>query len=150
MELDSDQIRLILSRDPSLHFYDVLAYDQLPRNVTTPISLVINNENSNEKGGHWTALVIDETGVGSYFCSLGTQPYGEIAKLLVKNSTRAYYNKNLIQDPTNDMCGYHCIYFIVSLMKRKSLGDVVDEYSQNLVKNDRDVYRWVQSYVKSL
>ena len=150
MELDSNQLRLILGKDPDLYFYDAAAYDQLPKAVIPPISMVINNEKADQRGGHWTALVITADRIGAYMCSLGVAPYGEIAKFLSRNAVCTYHNTNLIQNPLGQMCGYHCIYFVVSLMKERPLTDVVSAYSGNLTENDRNVYRWVQSYAASL
>jgi hypothetical protein len=84
---------------------------------------VLNLENSNEGGSHWTCLLPH----GVYIDSFGCPPTKEIQPLVRSYNTDDYQALN------SDACGWFCMYFIDHAMRGESPfeGMMPGEYAHN-------------------
>ena len=70
--MQTDQISYLLSRDPMMCPYDVVAKDCLPEIIDTyPNAIVCNTHDTDQPGEHWIAMYVDSKRHGDYF-----DPYG--------------------------------------------------------------------------
>ena len=84
---------------------------------------IINLQNHNQKGSHWTALVMTKTDC-IYMDSFGQPPPQEVEDFL-KNKYKKEnisYNTMIIQDMNSTYCGYFCIAFLKSNKENKNKG----------------------------
>ena len=84
---------------------------------------IINLQNHNQKGSHWTALIMTKTDC-IYMDSFGQPPPQEVEDFL-KNKYKKEnitYNTMIIQDMKSTYCGYFCIAFLKSNKENKNKG----------------------------
>jgi len=105
---------------------------------------IINLDNHNQKGSHWTALVMTKNDC-LYMDSFGMNMPQEVEDFLKKKYKKdtINYNTKIIQDINSTYCGYFCIAFLKSNKRNrnKSLMQKLKAY-QNLFstetnKNDK-------------
>jgi hypothetical protein len=95
-------------------------------------SCIINLEDSNEDGSHWTALYNDKKeDYTKYFDSYGMKPALETIRFVKKHFRKPlYYNDNQLQGDTSKKCGYFCQYYIKNRSAGKSPYDVLYSLKQ--------------------
>jgi len=84
---------------------------------------IINLENHNQRGSHWTALIMTKKDC-LYMDSFGQPPPQEVEDFLkdkYKKETITY-NTMIIQDMKSTYCGYFCISFLKSYKENKRKG----------------------------
>ena len=87
-------------------------------------SLILNLDDSNGNGTHWTCLFVK--GKSSYyFDSFGLPPPKEVINYCPNNSR--YYNTFKIQKPEEVICGHYCIYVLYRLDKGCKFYETLDE-----------------------
>ena len=69
---------------------------------------IMNLDDSNSSGTHWTAVNIVE-GTTYYFDSFGLPPSMEIKEYCEEPR---YYNTFVFQKPNEVLCGHMCLYFL--------------------------------------
>ena len=73
--MQTDQISHLLSRDPMMCPYDVVAKDCLPEIIDTyPNAIVCNTHDTDQPGEHWIAMYVDSKRHGDYFDPYGLEP----------------------------------------------------------------------------
>lgn len=123
------------------HFLGVLPCDQ---SMT-----IINTHPSELPGEHWLAVYFTREGTACFFDSFGNPPDDErfpytIKNFLVTNSTNTLYSARRVQDFTTDVCGQHCVFFLHQLARGHGYNDVMRQYSDDYIKNDRMVLLFVK------
>ena len=93
---------------------------------------VLNLENSNEDGSHWTALYNDKNeNFSEYFDSYGMKPPLEVVRFVKRNFRKPiYYNDNQLQQDESKNCGYFCKYYIINRSSGKEPYDVLYSLKQ--------------------
>jgi len=81
---------------------------------------IINLENSNQNGTHWTCLISEKDSC-FYFDSFGCIPPQEIQNLLQKYYKRIYFNNKIIQNLQSVLCGYFCLALLIFLKKNQKV-----------------------------
>lgn len=108
MSLSNVDIMNILKKS-KLNINDIIMRDH-DRKLTKGF-YIVNLDDSNGGGTHWTALYYDGL-INIYMDSFGMRPPKNIESLL---SPRFMFNKEHIQNIQSDLCGYYCILFIKML-----------------------------------
>jgi len=118
--------------------------DELPKNIETNRSYIINiqdsvddNGNHNE-GTHWTFLQVNKTPNGTiqpiYFDPYGQPPPEEVKKAIQRNfNLYLPYTKKDIQSLMNNACGFYCLalgHFINKCPLR--CGDIYEDVDEFL------------------
>jgi len=103
---------------------------------------IINLDNSNGKGTHWTALYFHPL-TSFYFDSFGFVPPEEIEGVI-----RPFeYNDNDIQDYNSSACGWYCLAFIKFLHnkqnKKESYKQFIRMFKGKTIENDDILYRYL-------
>ena len=93
---------------------------------------VVNLENSNEEGSHWTALYNDkDENFTEYIDSYGIQPPKEVVSFVKRTFRKPiYYNDNQLQEDTSKRCGYFSEYYIANRAKGLEPYDVIYSLTQ--------------------
>jgi len=72
---------------------------------------IINLENSNQSGSHWTCFIKDKNNI-YYYDSFGVVPPQNIYNISVKNSLNLYYIDKHDQNLDSTSCGWWCVSFL--------------------------------------
>lgn len=110
-----DLIRIAKERRILLN--DVIAKDQVDK-LTKDGNYVINLENHNQPGSHWTALILSAKNC-IYFDSFGMPPPEKVYRFLEKKYGKVLFSKTEIQDMDSTFCGYFCLAFLKFMQERK-------------------------------
>ena len=79
---------------------------------------IINLDNSNGNGTHWTALYFQGNPLNSYYFD----SFGFVPPLEVEQKIKPYlYNDADIQDFNSEACGYYCLAFIKVLHDKNNI-----------------------------
>ena len=71
--METDHISQLLTQDPLMCHYEVVAKDTLPEVVSRyPSAFVCNTHDSDQPGEHWVAMYVDE--IGDHFDPYGQKP----------------------------------------------------------------------------
>lgn len=108
MSLSNVDIMNILKKS-KLNINDIIMRDH-DRKLTKGF-YIVNLDDSNGGGTHWTALYYDGL-INIYMDSFGMRPPKNIESLL---TPRFMFNKEHIQNIQSNLCGYYCILFIKML-----------------------------------
>ena len=115
---------------------NVIAKDEIEK-LTSLGNYVMNLENHNQHGSHWTALVMNKKNC-LYMDSFGMPPPEKVFQYLEKKYKKVNYNKMEIQDIDSSHCGYFCIAFLKYMGENKkgTLKGFQHIFSRNTKKND--------------
>ena len=103
--------------------------DEIEKSVTKNECLILNIDDSEGKGTHWTCLFCKNWKC-CYFDSYGLCPPIEVQSYC-KDKDR-YYNTFKIQAPNEVICGHYCIYVLYKLNNGALFTDVLNElYERN-------------------
>lgn len=106
-------------------FSDCIPCDAIPAPHRYPCAFVVNTEPSGMKGKHWIAIYVVSPTVAEYFDTSGRKPEGLIKQYLGRFIT-VRDNDVPIQSPVTDVCGAHCIYFVVERCKGLTFDEIVE------------------------
>jgi hypothetical protein len=149
--MDNNTIANILKRDPyTKHsFKGVYPSDRCPRTLKRGSCYVVNTDPTQYPGRHWVCIYVPEgKGAVEYFDSYGRPPttIPGIARVL----RNARYNTKQIQSLYSDVCGHHCIYYLLNKCRGKSMGTIVSRFTNDLRRNDKNVKRALKNVFKVL
>lgn len=133
---------------PSRFHVGVVAYNKLPRFISTPATLVINEDPDDKPGSHWVAVFIDKCGCGYFFDSYGRIPKENIERFLNRNASKWVYNPNMLQGFTSQVCGQYCILFLLALSRNYSINDFLNLFTCNADRNDTICKNLFNNYFK--
>ena len=108
--------------------------DSLPKKIKPNSFYIINLDDSNGNGTHWTCIINFEHCL--YFDSYGAIPPTKVVSFMKTRHTKRYYNCTQIQAVNSDLCGYFCIYVINELEKGHKFLDICSRFSNDYSKND--------------
>ena len=141
-----DLIRIAKERNIPLN--DVIAKDQTKK-LKKDGNYVINLENHNQPGSHWTALIMSAKDC-VYFDSFGMPPPEKVYQFLEKKYGKVYFSKIEIQDIDSTFCGYFCLAFLKFVKERR--GTLVQKlqnfqklFKENTKQNDGVLERFFLS-----
>ena len=141
--MDSLQILKILSSIQA-HTVGIFPADQIPRMWTKPTAIIVNTDDHTKPGMHWVAFYVDKSSNGLYFDSFGLPPIiADHINRLRKNCKTFRWNAIQLQNDGSDVCGQYCIMFLYYTSHGLCFKKFLDNFSENLVKNDNIVKRYV-------
>jgi hypothetical protein len=112
--LTSNTELLDILKNDNIKINGVFAKDKLKKPLKDGF-YIINLDNSDGPGTHWTALYKINDGFSLYYDSFGFPAPEEIEDLLHKYE----YNKKQIQDIKSTSCGFYCIAFIKFMINKQ-------------------------------
>ena len=143
--MDANEINRLLVNEKN--FIGVFALDKLPKKkVNRPVSMIINNEVSGEKGEHWVSLVMLKK-QAYYFDSFGLQIIDkQILSFLAKQKiTKVIFSTKCIQSITSDKCGLFCILFVKTVKNKNQYKKFLNLFSENQLSiNDHLVVEYLK------
>ena len=98
---------LEILKNYNININGVFAKDQIKKPLKDGF-YIINLDNSDGNGTHWTALYKINDAFSLYWDSFGFPPPEYIDNILYKYD----YNKKQIQDIDSTSCGFYCVAFI--------------------------------------
>ena len=103
---------------------------------------IINLDNSNGNGTHWTALYFHP--LNSYYCD----SFGFVPPLEVEEKIKPYhYNDADIQDFNSEACGYYCLAFIKFLHdkndKELAFKEFLKMFGKKTIENDKILEKYL-------
>ena len=133
--LTSNTELLDILKNDNIKINGVFAKDQLKKPLKDGF-YIINLDNSDGPGTHWTALYKINDGFSFYYDSFGFIAPEEIEDLLHKYE----YNKKQIQDIKSTSCGFYCIAFIKFMInkqdKMKAFNTFCNLFRANTIDNE--------------
>ena len=141
--LSDVQIERFLSNHPKSRpiFLSCAPSDRIPSSDTYPYAVVVNTDDSQGKGIHWTAFFVTSPNHVEYFDPLGhPPPEGGIMEFYKKFPIRRRSVEPL-QPLFTNACGPFVLYFILRRCGGRSFESIVD--SLKLLRNpDSVVTQW--------
>ena len=127
--MDTSQLECCIKCDLLLrqHVLGVFAADQLSQVVvsTYPCGFIVNTNVQSQRGKHWCAFYVNESGETEFFDSYGYPPkeYSHFFTLwMEENSKHQTFNTVQIQSEYSSVCGLYCLFF---LRQRLSVGTML-------------------------
>ena len=145
---ESDSLKKVLSnfdliriaKEKQIPLNSVIAKDETKK-LKQNGNYIINLENHNQPGSHWTALILSDKNC-LYFDSFGMPPPEKLYNFLEKRYKKVNFSKKEIQDMDSTYCGYFCLEFF-KFMKEHPSGILIDnlqlfqnKFSENTKEND--------------
>ena len=102
---------------------------------------VLNLENSNEDGSHWTCIFNDKKeNYTEYIDSYGIKPPIEAVNFIKRNFHKELvYNDNQLQKDGSVRCGYFCMYYLKNRASGKSSYDTIYSLKQEPSKFNENI-----------
>ena len=126
---------LDILKNDNIKINGVFAKDKLKKPLKDGF-YIINLDDSDGPGTHWTALYKINDGFSFYYDSFGFIAPEEIEDLLHKYE----YNKKQIQDIKSTSCGFYCIAFIKFMInkqdKMKAFNTFCNLFRTNTIDNE--------------
>ena len=121
--MQTDQISHLLSRDPMMCPYDVVAKDCLPEIIDTyPNAIVCNTHDTDQPGEHWIAMYVDSKRHGDYFDPYGPEPqHIEFTNFMNEHCSEWAPNDRTLQSPMSTVCGQYCVAFLLLRCRNVSM-----------------------------
>ena len=143
--MQTDQISHLLSRDPMMCPYDVVAKDGLPEIIDTyPTAIVCNTHDADQPGEHWIAMYVDTKRRGDYFDPYGLEPqHIEFTNFMNEHCSEWAPNDRTLQSPMSTVCGQYCVAFLLLRCRNVSMHAFTRLFTTDLVANDCRVFDWI-------
>jgi hypothetical protein len=143
--LSTDYINRVMDKLTS--FKGTYPCDEIPNFTENEYSIIVNVDNSNLPGSHWTALVIRGNNA-YYFDSFGRlydnfsfpPDYRENLQNICLGK-KVIFQEKVLQGFHSNTCGEYCIYFIDQLEKRIKFTDIFRSFTENLKSNDKKIMK---------
>ena len=114
---------------------------------------IVNLDNHDSSGSHWTAFYIRDTNA-TYFDSFGGIPPYEVCRFLNKANVKSIYNTSIIQDLMSNCCGFYSIYFLYYFQNHKAknqgaiLSQFTDQFSEHDTKRNVNILKKNMKHIK--
>jgi len=125
-------------------FIGVYARDQIPLIKKYPCCIILNTDVSTKPGEHWLAIYYIDKNNLEFFDSFGHAP--SYFQLVFKNQN-VVYNKKQIQDYSSFFCGYYATTYILFRSRDYSLTIFVNFFSDDTLKNDKEIEKLIKIYL---
>lgn len=117
----------------------VIMKDQLKGTIKNG-NFIINLQNSNQSGSHWTALYVSN-GKFYYSDSFGVPIPETLITNTNINNDNLFFNTNQIQDMKSQRCGFFALYFLYIMNQSNNIMDNLKTYIEtfnlkNFKQND--------------
>ena len=131
-----------------IDFQGAFPCDQIPKSMKVPYCIIVNTDNANESGDHWTCIRVEK--VKAYFIdsfgrdfedSTFPKDFRKSVRKLFKDKSIIQNNK-LLQDLTSNACGYYCVYFLDKLSLNYTFKNIVSDFTKDLKFNDLLVLKY--------
>ena len=102
---------------------------------------IINLDDSQNVGSHWTALHINKN-KAIYFDSFRCVPPQNVIDFVKQTNIKLGYNNFIIQDLEYEKCGFYCIAFLLFLNRSKNkdiykaTNDFIKMFHNDTLEND--------------
>ena len=124
--MQTDQISQLLSRDPMMCPYGVVAKD------------------AEQPGEHWIAMYVDTKRRGDYFGPYGLEPqHIEFTNFMNGHCSEWVPNDRTLQSPMSTVCGQYCVAFLLLRCRNVSMHAFTRLFTTDLVANDCRVFDWI-------
>lgn len=136
--MNTIQLKIDLETHILASHENVYAADCLPMSkVPLPCSVIINLDNSKQKGSHWVCIHIDIQKKAEYFDSYGFPPTNrEFISFMQKNSNVWTYNTQGLQDYFSTVCGNYCVVYLYFKTRHYTMKDFLGLFSSDRLNND--------------
>ena len=122
--------------------------DELNNNVIQG-NYIINLQNHNENGSHWTAFIKDKNNI-YYYDSFGVFPPQNEYDIFRKESDNIYYNTSHHQNIDSTSCVWFCIAFLY--YRNTTKGPMLNRFknfdkkiTSNTVKNEKVLQKYIDN-----
>jgi hypothetical protein len=100
--------------DSKIHLNMICMKDEMNLNNLENGNYIMNLENHDQDGSHWTAFV--KKGKNIYYCdSFGMPPPQNQINLFNADKSKLQYSQTKIQDIKSKCCGFFCVAFLIFL-----------------------------------
>ena len=114
----------------------VLMKDQF--SITSPNGIyIVNLNDSNQSGSHWTLLIKMKNNKYLYFDSFGAPPPQTILDTLKIDPNKLQYNDQQIQDIKSQTCGYFAILFAYYYSREKTPNKTIIAFLTNFTTDEK-------------
>jgi len=148
--MDTDEVefslRYVLRKSLVKAFY-VIGRDELPnvQKKALPIVIVVNTDDSDKKGLHWTAFFvkyINNKVVGYFFDSYANsyKHYGFEPPFKIID-----WSRRVLQSPSSSTCGLWSILFLHHMYYSHSVKSFESMFSNNLCQNESKLIKMINS-----
>lgn len=130
--------------------------DKLSRQGPAPGLSVVNLDDGDKGGTHWTALWHDGTH-SVYFDSFGAVPPVEVIKWAKPSATGGLqYSAWIVQNIKSEACGFYCLAFGLCIQRERGPAETlkdcanrfVNMFQDDSLKNDGHLKRYLESVHK--
>ena len=123
--------------------------DKIPVNKRKyPQAFIVNTARNNSPGEHWIGLIIDER-YCYFFDSFGNENLNVdiLNKMKQFGFKRYLYNAQPIQSVFSENCGYFCIAFILSYIRKVPYNAFLNNFSTDVLSNNEICCRLIKKYI---
>ena len=114
----------------------VLMKDQF--SITSPNGIyIVNLNDSNQSGSHWTLLIKMKNNKYLYFDSFGAPPPQTILDTLKIDPNKLQYNDQQIQDIKSQSCGYFAMLFAYYYSREKTPNKTIIAFLSNFTTDEK-------------
>jgi len=112
---------------------------RLATTTNTPLSAILNYDNSDQPGTHWVGLFIDpKVKHIEYFDPFGVPPKKRILNILNKLELPIIMSNTQLQDLNSEACGYYVVEYIKMRTEGMSMYDILfDKFTRDPIKNEK-------------
>jgi len=126
-----------IAKEKRIPLNAVIAKDQVDK-LSKDGNYIINLENHNQQGSHWTALIMSAKNC-LYFDSFGMPPPEAVYQFLEKKYGKVPFSKMEIQDMDSSFCGYFCLEFLKYVQERRgTLIQKMQSFQKLFKKNTKE------------
>jgi hypothetical protein len=147
--MNSLQLRYILKMFNSPIHTGVYASDQLNLISTKSFHIIVNIQPSTQKGLHWVSFSKkSKQSQLEFFHSYGMPItyYPSSFQAFIKTQGGSFrYNTKQLQSNSSSVCGNYCLFMIFHRIKGATFDDVLNYFTNNRVKNDKYVRRFISN-----
>ena len=120
----------------SIHLQGILMKDQFSINSPNGI-YIVNLDDSDGPGTHWTLLIKMKNNKYLYFDSFGAPPPQTILDTLKIDPNKLQYNDQQIQDIKSQSCGYFAMLFAYYYSREKTPNKTIIAFLSNFTTDEK-------------
>lgn len=98
---------------------------------------IMNLNNSNQSGSHWTYLSNKHDNIIYYIDSFGAPPPESIEKYAKEHGKSIFYNKRVLQALDASSCGFFTVFVSDQFKAGKTFDQVINMFSDSVDENER-------------